>query len=343
LAVVFALTIALGGEPACAYDRDKTDVVILKNGDRISGNIISLEHGILALKTSNMSTLNIEWPAVRSISSKYAFAIEQIGGAKRYGVISTTDDGARLTVRTGEESVEIPIAEVERISQFSPRFWDRIKGNLSVGFTYAKASAVSVGSFNFNSYYRSTNIDGSLFASSNTTKTSSEGTKQRDVISSTVLFLQQGRNFWGLIGSAERDQELGIDARLVGGATLGRRFVQTPITELTGSAGVVATEEWAAGGGQPTTNLEGVVTASWQVFKYIEPKTTLDLDLAFFPSLTESGRYRGTGNLSLIHKFVGDVTVGITAYLSYDNRPPEPGAAITDYGVTFNIGYSFGQ
>jgi hypothetical protein len=330
-------------DAAWGYDRDKTDVVTLKNGDRISGDIVSLEHGILVLKTDNMSTLNIEWPAVRSISSKYSFAVEQIGGAKRHGVIATTDDGARLIIRTDGESVEIPIIDVERISQFSPHFWDRINGNLSVGFTYTKSSSISVGSVNFNSYYRSTAIDGSLSASSNTTKSPTEGTTQRDVVSSTVMFLQQGRNFWALLASAERDQTLGIDARLVGGAALGRRFVQTPVTELTGSAGIVATQEWAAGGAQSKSSIEGVMTASWRVFRYIEPKTSLDLDLAFFPSLTESGRYRANGSLSLMHKFIGDLSLGVTAYLSYDNRPPEAGATTTDYGVTFNIGYSFGQ
>ena len=96
--------------------------------------------------------------------------------------------------------------------------------------------------------------------------------------------------------------------------------VPEAFSELTGSAGIVATQEWAAGSSQSKTNLEGVVSVSWQVFKYIDPKTTMDLNLAFFPSLTESGRYRGAGNLNLIHKFIGDVTVGITAYLSYDNR-----------------------
>jgi hypothetical protein len=341
--LVVGLLIILASDSAWSSERDKTDVVTLKNGDRISGDIKSFEHGILVLSTDNMSTLNIEWPAVRSLASKYAFGVERTGGVKYFGLIATTDDGARLIVRTDKEAVEIPMAQVERISQFSPRFWDRINGNLAVGFTYTKSSSISVGSVNFDSHYRSTTVDGSLYASSNVTTSPTDGTTQRYVLSTAVNFLRQGPNLWGVIASAEQDKALGIDARLLAGATLGRRFVQTPITELTGSAGVVATQEWAAGSSQSTTNLEGVISISWQVFKYIDPKTTMDLNLAFFPSLTDSGRYRSAGNLNLIHKFIGDVTVGITAYMSYDNRPPEPGAATSDYGVTFNVGYSFGQ
>jgi hypothetical protein len=93
----------------------------------------------------------------------------------------------------------------------------------------------------------------------------------------------------------------------------------------------------------PRTSLEAVVGGSWNVFKFIEPKTRLDLGLYFFPSLTEQGRVRSTGNLSLTHKFPYDITLGLTGYLSYDSKPPEPTAEKSDYGVTLNVGYTFGQ
>jgi hypothetical protein len=86
-----------------------------------------------------------------------------------------------------------------------------------------------------------------------------------------------------------------------------------------------------------------VVGGSWNVFKFIEPKTRLDLGLYVFPSLTESGRWRSTGNLSLTHKFPHDITLGLTGYLSYDSQPPEPTAEKSDYGLTLNVGYTFGQ
>ena len=196
---------------------------------------------------------------------------------------------------------------------------------------------------NFNANYRSTTIDSSLSFSSNTTKDSSGTTTNRELLSTGVQFLQQSRNFWGLLGSLERDPSLGIDARLVAGAGVGRRFLQTSFSELTGVVGLVGTEEWIVDQSEPRASVEAVVGGSWQVFKFIEPKTRLNLSLYVFPSLTEKGRYRSTGDLSLTHKFPHDITVGLTGYLSYDNQPPEPGAEKSDYGVTFNLGYTFGQ
>jgi hypothetical protein len=337
----------LAGVLACAsasaYERDKSDVVTLRNGDRISGDVISLEFGLLTLKTDKAGTLRIQWPAVRSVSSKFAFAVEKRGGAKFHGVIATSPDGADLLVVADASTARIPMRDVERISRYSLSFWNRINGNLSVGFTYTQASETSVGSVNFNSYYRSEAIDGTLSFNSNTTKTSEGGTTYRALLNSTVLFLRQSRNFWGLVGSVERDQELGINARLVGGAVLGRSFVQTSVTELIGVAGVVVAQESITGNPEQQTSLEGLLGAYWRVFKFTDPETSLTLGLALYPSLTESDRYRGNGNLSLTHKITGDFTLGITAYWSADSHPPDPTARKSDYGLTFNLGYEFGQ
>jgi uncharacterized protein DUF481 len=327
---------------AGAYERDKSDVVTLRNGDHISGDIISLEFGILTLKTDNMSTLTVEWPAVRSITSKFDFAIERRDGSKYHGLIATSADGADLLVSSEAGEIRFPLRDVERISRFSPRFWDRINGALSLGFSYTKSSSIQVSSVNFNSSYRSTTVDGSLAFSSNTTRDSSGKTTDRELLTGAVMFLQQSRNFWGLLGSLERDQSLGIDSRLLAGAAVGRRFVQGAYTEVTGIAGIVASEEWIVENPTSKSSLEAVVGGSWQVFKFIDPKTRLDLGLYVFPSLSESGRYRSTGSLNLTHKFPHDITLGLTGYLSYDNRPPEPTAEKSDYGLTLNVGYTFG-
>jgi len=280
---------------------------------------------------------------VRSVSSKFAFAVERIGGAKFYGVLATSPDGAQLVIGAGNAAAQIRMEDVERISRYSLSFWNRINGNLSVGFTYTKASETTVGSINFNSYYRSSTIEGALSFSSNTTRTESGGDTYRAALSGNMLFVTQSRNFWGLVGSLERDQELGIDARLVGGAVLGRKFLQRSYTSLTGVVGLVVDQESITSNPEQQTSLEAVLGANWRVFKFTDPETKLNLGVSIYPSLTETDRVRGNGNLSLTHKIAGDFTLGVTAYFSADSHPPDPTAAKSDYGVTLNLGYSFGD
>jgi hypothetical protein len=340
---LFVFLNALVSHTAWSFDRDKSDVVVLRNGNNINGDIVYLRFGILQVKTNDMGTLSIEWPSVRSISSKFSFAVETREGVKVYGPIETSSDGKEVLIREGEAATKIRLEDVDRIDQYSPSFWRRINGSLAVGFSYTKSSAISVSNVNFDSNYRSTSNEVSLAFSSNSTKDTDGATTSRNLLSTTVLFLRQSRNFWGLVGSAERDQELGIDARLVGGAVLGRRLVQTPWTELTGTVGVVAAQEWIAGSSAADTSSEGLIGASWRVFKFSAPETKLQFDLQVYPGISDAGRYRATGDFSLTHELTGDFTVGVTGYLSYDNRPPEPSAHTSDFGITFNLGYSFGR
>src|SRR5215469_9793019 len=226
------------------FERDKSDVVTLRNGNYVSGDIISLRYGILTLKTDSMSTLNIEWPAVRSLSSRFAFAVERSGGLIFYGAIKTTEDGTALVVGTGDNAATIPIAEVERIAQYSPSFWQRLNGNVAIGFSYTKSSEISVGSLNLDSNYRSTTVDASLAFAFNSTKSPAEGVTDRYALSTSVMSVRHSPNTWGMVAYLERDQALGIDARLVGGPVVGRHFLQTPYGEVTGTVGVVANGEW---------------------------------------------------------------------------------------------------
>ena len=342
-AILLLIAYALVSAPAHAYDRDKTDVVVLRNGNYLTGDIVSLQYGKLTLKTDQMGTLNIEWPAVRSVKSKFAFAVERIGGAKYYGVITTSEDGATMLVTADDGVTSIQMVEVERLSRYSISFWNRISGNLAVGFTYTKANDTTVGSVNLDANYRSTTTESSLSFSSNTTKTADGGDSYRGILSSTVLFLRQSRNFWGLVGSLERDQELGIDARLVGGAVVGRRFLEMSYMEVTGVVGVVVAQESITSNPEQQTSAEGLLGGEWRVFKFSDPETSLTLGISLYPSLTESNRYRGNANLNLTHKIAGDFTLGLTGYWSADSHPPDPTAHKSDYGLTFNLGYSFGD
>jgi len=340
---VLLLTALLACRTSWAYDRDKSDVVTMRNGNVLTGDIIALEYGTLTLKTDHMGTIYIEWPAIRSVASKFAFATERRGGEKSYGPISTSPDGTTLLVGAGDAAAQIPMEDVERLSRYSQTFWNRINGNLAVGFSYTKASDTSVGSVNLNAYYRSTTIDASVAFSSNTTKTGDGADTFRAELSSTVIFVRQSRNFWGLVGSLERDQELGIDARLVGGAVVGRRLLQRSITELTGVIGFVVAQESSTSNEGQQTSMEGLLGAQWRVFKFSDPETSVTLGVQLYPSLTEAHRFRGSSNLSLTHKIAGDFTLGLTGYWSADSHPPDPAAAKSDYGVTFNLGYSFGE
>ena len=62
--------------------RDKTDVIILKNGDHITGEIKSLARGKMSLSTDSMGTVSIEWEDVEQVTSHWFFEVETETGLR---------------------------------------------------------------------------------------------------------------------------------------------------------------------------------------------------------------------------------------------------------------------
>ena len=70
---------------ANAHANRKTDIISMYNGDRITGEIVSLEGGIIKVKTDFMGTLSIEWPEIASVQSDYHYEVRLSDGERMYG------------------------------------------------------------------------------------------------------------------------------------------------------------------------------------------------------------------------------------------------------------------
>ena len=326
---------------AQGYEREKSDVITLANGDRITGEILYLQFGILQLKTSHAGTVLIEWPTVRSLQSQYMFRVQSLQGAHYSGYVHT--DESSLLISGYEGDTTLPLNQVAAIVPFESSFWRRINGSVSMGYSYTKSSGVSQGSVGFNAAYSGEDVEAQLTANALVTRTPSEGTTNQDSIASQVYFLRPSRNFWGFLGSLQHDPDLGVDARIVAGSVVGRHVYQSQVQQLDLIIGLVFNQEWAANIGTSDQSLEGVLGGQWRVFRFNYPKLTMDLNLLVYPSITESPRIRSTLNLTLTFKLTTRFSLQLSEYGNYDSRPPEEGASNLDYGVVFSLAYNFGS
>ena len=67
------------------WARDKTDVLIMENGDRLTCEIKKLERGKLEVSTSYMGTVYVEWNEIASVSSQHVFEVETQEGKRFFG------------------------------------------------------------------------------------------------------------------------------------------------------------------------------------------------------------------------------------------------------------------
>src|SRR5262249_31688246 len=130
---VALLLAALTWHPgAAAETREKSDVITLRNGDRLTGRIISAQYGYLQLDSKHSGNLSIEWPSVLSIETRYDFRVVRFGGLHYAGHIRTTADGTGLIIGSGPAAVTVPMAEVSSIVPYEESFWDRVDGDVSL-------------------------------------------------------------------------------------------------------------------------------------------------------------------------------------------------------------------
>lgn len=327
---------------ATADDREKVDVVVTFNGDRLTGEIKSLAYGRLTLSTDYMGTVQIEWPDVVRVESPQEFLVEDVDGHLLYGRIERDPEKGYLAV-AGVDKIthRVGMPQVARLSQSEDRLLDRIHGSFSLGFDYTKSSDITVLSGSFNTSYRGPTSTWNLGVELNSTDDPAQGTLDRDSIEYGYRWLQPGGQFWTGITALERNEETGIEARLLVGGGYGRYFLQTSTTEVAALLGLGAIREWATGEDENQQSLEGILGFDWRIFDFATPKTNLTAKVLVYPSLTESGRYRTDTSISLRREIITDFFVDLSLFQTYDSDPPDVLAEKSDYGLITSLGYSF--
>ncbi len=321
--------------------REKTDVVILKNGDHLTGEVKGLEYARLQFKTDTMETVYVKWAEVAQITSEYSFELELENGLRFFGALGPPAEPGMVSVIGSERTVGLALDQVVRIRPIKQRFWKRIDGSFSLGLSFTKASDVLRFSLSADAKYEERkNVVEARLNSIVTTQKQEEAKKNNSVNLSYIRLLER-KWFLSAFSSAQQNDELGINLRLLAGGGGGRLLVQTNRMILPVLAGLVFNREWAESPGKDSNNLEAIVSVNWSVFIYHQPKTDLNFSLATYPGLSDPGRVRVDFDSRLRREIVKDFFVDLSFYLQYDNRPPSRTASTTDYGFVTSVGYSF--
>lgn len=344
-ALAAGLVLAAWTNPVLA---DKTDVVYLRNGDRVTCEIKNLERGRLKVSTDSMSTVYIEWKDVIRVTSKELYVIEMEDGSRLQGTLAESTAERELllqnpdtdTVQGQEQAVSMAAVvwlDPLKLDKVIIKRWD---GSVSAGFDTTKANNDTSLSASFDARRRAEdfllNFSGSVYSRSQ------DGVDDslRADLSTVYRRLLDDRWYWAALGTLERNDELGIDLRTLGGAGYGRFLVQTGRTLWSVTGGVAVVNEQLAGDEDAQTSVEGLLSTDYEFFTYDTPKTTLTTSLTLFPSITESGRVRGNLDFALRRELIEDLFVEISVYDSYDSEPPEDGEK-NDYGIVTSLGYTF--
>jgi hypothetical protein len=340
-AVLLAVAFTAGGAATPLQAAAKTDVVVLRTGDTVTGEVEELNRGRLTFKTDDMGTLAIEWDKVRSVSAKATFEVHELGGGQYFGALRPGPTDGELTVAavSGADKV-LPLLRVVKIERLGATFWQRLDGSIDAGVSYASSSdllTIDVAAHvALNRPGHGLTLDGS---STITRQPDADETTRNNL---TFSYRRRRPGHWAEFfqAQAEQNKELGFDLRgsVTGGA--GRYALQGRRHDLLAVLGLRANREKPLEG-ESTSNLEAALGFSFDRFSYDFPKVDIHATLAGFAGLTDWGRVRAELDVRIKREILRDFAVSLRVYESYDSRPITEGAARNDFGGSVGIGWTF--
>jgi hypothetical protein len=336
LPAAFVIVVVLD-TPASAQ---KTDIVTLANGDRITGEVSTLSRGQLEYKTDDQGTLYIEWDKVATVTSTGQFEVGTSDGQRYVGSLGSEPGRVLLVVATTGTD-RLLMTDVTIITKIGRSFWAKLDGSVDVGFSYTKSSDIAQLNVNSNTIYRSPSFEARLAGSGTATQTSDEeGRDDRGTVQASYLRYRGKKWFVGGGAGVETNESLGIKLRSQVSGAVGQRLVNTNRAQLSIAGGLSVNDEHGVDT-EPTQNIEAITTFRTSYYAYDYPKTNIDLAFQYFPSLSDFGRQRIQFDSSFRRELWKDVFLAVNVFDTFDSQPPSADADQNDVGVVLSFGWSY--
>jgi hypothetical protein len=332
------------------FAREKTDVLVMKNGDRMTCEIKGLSEGTLYVKFDYiLGTSSVQWSKVAYLQSKQLFVVKTSDGSVYTGTLSTAETEEKRPVRievieSPDTQTELPRSQVVELAQTSDKFWKRFSGSVNSGIIYSKGNNNT--QYNLGAdvaYLRERWNGGASYDSTLSTSSGTSSAATRNQLTLNAMHLLPWNN-WFYAGQAaflqSSEQDIRLQTNISGG--IGRYLKHTNHSTISWVGGMAwqGTRYDQALGPVPTENVAAaMVGANMKFFKF--NKTNLDLQALAFPALSEPGRIFTTVNATYYIKITGDLSWNVSFYGNWDNQPPLHFSG-SDYGTSSGLSYTFG-
>ena len=330
--------------------RDSTDVIVMKNGDHLTGEIKGLSQGVLYISMKYiLGTSDVQWSHVDHVESKQLFLVKTEDGLVYTGTLSTAEASAGRpmsieVVETPEKQVVLERVKVVQMDQTSQHFWQRFNGEINTGITYAKGNQST--QYNLSSEVGYPRERWSAFASYNSTLSASTGASAatRNQLNVGAQRLLRWNN-WFYAGEAGllQSSEQGINHQGNVGGGIGRYVLNSNRTKLYLLGGFAwqqttyAPSVFVSGAQNVAT---GLLSGGLKFYRF--NKTTIEFTGSVFPAISQPGRVYSNVNATYYIKLSGSLSWNVSFYGNWDNQPP-PTFSGSDYGTSSGLSITFGN
>jgi hypothetical protein len=340
LTVILLLTLA--AVPAHAK---RHDVVVMKNGDQLSGEVKKLENGVLYLDTDYVSgSIQLDWLQVEKVQSTGHFQIVLKSGEHLAGSIGKVSageaPGSDFEVHAGERVRHTAGTDVINMESQKPNFWRQLTGAIDFGYDFTSGNSQTSFSSDASASYTATKwTAGASFTSSFSGQSGGSTTNLAEIQAFAQRYLSRNSFLMGL-GDFLHSSQQGLALRSTLGGGFGRYWVRTSQNQLLWVAGTVYTHEnFLPKAGQPNDqNVEGLLGIQYQLLRF--DRYSLQSQGFLFPGLSDAGRIRATTKTIFSVKLSNNFHTNLSFWDNYDSRPPV-NAKGNELGISSGLGWSF--
>ena len=327
--------------------REKTDVLVMKNGDRLTGEIKGLDEGVLYVSFDYiLGTSSMQWSKVAYLQSKQLFIVKTTDGSVYTGTLSTAESEEKRPIKievieSTNKETELPRTEVVKMSQTSDSFWQRFSGDIDTGIQYSKGNDTT--QYNLGAdlaYLRERWLANASYNSTLSSSSGAESAATRNQVNLAAMHLLPWNNwFYAGLGSFLQSSTQEIQLQTNFGAGIGRYLKNTNHAEIAVVGGLAWQRTSYQGSVAPQDVAAALVAAQLKLFRF--NKTNLSITASAFPAISEPGRIYVNTNATYYIKITGDLSWNISFYGNWDNQPPNHFNG-SDYGTSSGLSYTFG-
>lgn len=331
--VLFVL--AAGGQAAA-------DEVWLKNGDRITGKVVSMEEGTLVFNTTYAGDLSIQWGEVISLKTDEPIRVVLGDETTAQGPVTPGDAGElKLKAEQLSEPLTVDLANIKTINPKPPKppLTTTLRLNLGASFASGNTDRQDIyadGEFMARTQHNRYTIGGRYLRSE------SDDVKTEDRAMGYMKYDHFFTKKWYAYAntSAEKDEFKDIDLRYTLGVGAGYQFIESARTNLSLEGGVsyvdenyIVAEDNSFTAGRWGLRFEHfLLPESLQYFLYHTGLQSIEdsEDLILFTQ---------TGFRIPFYK-----NLNITAQVNWEyDKSPSPGKKESDYLYVLSLGYQWGR
>jgi len=332
------------------------DQITLKNGDRMTGTIITSDAKTLVLKTEYADVVTIKWDFVQQIESSQPLYVGTKGGQVIVGPVTTSDN--KLAVTTKESgSVAVAKADVTSLRNADeekkaeaalgrlqhPRLADLWAGSLDTGLGLVRGNSESSNfTFGLNAVRASTRDKISLYTNSAFSRSTANGvtaTTAQSIAGGVRYDLNVSDKAFGF-GTVDlfNDRFQDLDLRTVVGAGGGYHAIKNNRTTFDVLFGGDFNREFFTTFNRSSAEVLLGETIS---HKFLASSAFYET-LFFYPNLSSTGNYRSTFSLGLVTKLT-KILSWQTSFNDYYLSDPPPGKKSNDLLLSTGLRLTFGN